>query len=166
MSIGDKIYQDFEHEKDPSKLWTMLQRRFASTDAFMPVLLHNETMDLSLSGSKDMQAYLSSALALEEWIVIRTTLKNLTAAYDTFRTIKHHDVRTKKVHFDTLVDEFIAEEYRLSGETASSNYAKTKGSKACKDQDRKPQGKQGANLLHLQEGQQALQVLTHKKCFY
>jgi hypothetical protein len=32
----------------------MLQRRFTSTNAFMPVLLHNEMRDLSLSGSKDM----------------------------------------------------------------------------------------------------------------
>jgi hypothetical protein len=56
--------------------------------------------------------FISSALALEEWIVITTTLKNLTAAYDTFQTtIKYHDMRTKKVHFDTLVDELIAEEY-------------------------------------------------------
>jgi hypothetical protein len=38
--------------------------------------------------------FISSALALEEWIVITTTLKNLTAAYDTFQTtIKYHDMR-------------------------------------------------------------------------
>jgi hypothetical protein len=55
-------------------------------------------------------------------MIIGTTLKNLTAAYDTFRTIKYHDMRTKKVHLDTLVDELIAEEYRLSKEeTASAN---------------------------------------------
>ena len=60
MSIADEIYQDFEHKKDPHKLWTILQRRFSFINAFMPVLLHNEMIDLSLDGSKDMQAYTSA----------------------------------------------------------------------------------------------------------
>jgi hypothetical protein len=70
-------------------------------------------------------------------MIIGTTLKNLTSATIPFETIKCHDMRTKKFHFDTLLDELIAEEYRLSEETASANYAKTKGPKACKDQARK-----------------------------